>query len=95
MDQTQIDRSKLYREVRTNLVDRLVHMELGFTAQMVEKMSLYAILGLLFTLAGSFNYLPTWTLAVRSLEEILGDQIWQRLVQEPPKVEEPKPVLVN
>ena len=38
MDQTQIDRSSLYREVRTNLVDRLVHMALGFTAQMIEKM---------------------------------------------------------
>jgi hypothetical protein len=91
--QTQIDRAMLYRDIRQQLVERLTRMCIPQSS--VAKMSLYQIIGLLHLMAGHINYLPTFTLAVRTVEELVGDQLWERLDSEPPKVEEPQPQVVH
>jgi hypothetical protein len=82
-----------YQEVRKTLTDRLTRM--SFTDEMLEKMSVFQLVSLLHLMAGHLNYLPTYTIAVRTLEEIFGDIIWEKPGAEEPKIEEPKPVTVH
>jgi hypothetical protein len=59
-------------------------------------MSVFQLVSLLQLMAGHLNYLPTYTIAVRTLEEIFGEIIWEKPGREDdPKIEEPKPAVVH
>lgn len=90
-----IEQTEMYRQIRKQLIERLGNTMTTISPESVEKMSLYQIVGLLHLFFGQLNYLPTFTLAVRTLVELLGeDQVFERLDSEPPKIEEPKPAAV-
>lgn len=90
-----VDQNRLqtYQEVRKTLIERLTR--LSFTETMLEKMSVFQLVSLLHLMAGHLNYLPTFTIAVRTLEEIFGDIIWEKPGGEEPKIEEPRPAVVH
>jgi hypothetical protein len=90
MDQ---DHLRTYEEVRKTLIERLTR--LSFTETMLEKMSVFQLVSLLHLMAGHLNYLPTYTIAVRTLEEMFGEIIWEKPGGEEPKIEEPKPAVVH
>ncbi len=87
------ERLATYREVRKTLIERLTR--LSFTEPMLEQMSLFQIVSLLHLMVGHLNYLPTYTIAVRTLEEMFGEIIWEKPGGEEPKTEEPKPAVVH
>ncbi len=87
------DRLATYQEVRKTLIERLTR--LSFTETMLEKMSVFQLVSLLHLMAGHLNYLPTYTIAVRTLEEMFGEIIWEKPGGEEPKIEEPKPAVVH
>jgi hypothetical protein len=89
MDQ---NRQATYQEVRKTFIERLTR--LSFTEEMLEKMSVFQLVSLLHLMAGHLNYLPTFTIAVRTLEEMFGEIIWEKPGGEP-KIEEPKPAVVH
>jgi hypothetical protein len=74
-----------YQEVRKTLIERL--SRLSFTDAMLEKMSVFQLVSLLHLLSGHLNYLPTYTIAVRTLEELFGEIIWEKPGGEERKVE--------
>jgi hypothetical protein len=90
MDQNHL---QTYQEVRKTLIERLTR--LSFTDTMLENMSVFQLISLLHLMAGHLNYLPTYTIAVRTLEELFGEIIWEKPGGEEPKVEEPKPAMVH
>jgi hypothetical protein len=90
MDQSYL---QTYQEVRKTLIDRLTR--LSFTDTMLEKMSVFQLVSLLHLMAGHLNYLPTYTIAVRTLEEVFGEIIWEKPGGEGPKVEKPQPAVVH
>jgi hypothetical protein len=87
------DRQATYQEVRKTLIERLTR--LSFTETMLEKMSVFQLVSLLHLMAGHLNYLPTYTIAMRTLEEMFGEIIWEKPGVEEPKIEEPKPAVVH
>lgn len=90
MDQSHL---QTYKEVRKTFIDRLTR--LSFTELMLAKMSVLQLVSLLHLMVGHLNYLPTYTVAVRTLEEMFGEIIWEKPGGEEPKIEGPKPAVVH
>jgi hypothetical protein len=82
------DRLATYQEVRKTLIERLTR--LSFTEPILEKMSVFQLVSLLQLMAGHLNYLPTYTIAVRTLEEIFGEIIWKSQVEKRSKNRSPQ-----
>jgi len=85
-----------HREVRKTLIERLRRLE--FTGTMVnqlDKLSTFQLVSLLHLMVGHLNYVPTYTIAVRTLEDLFGEIIWEKPGEEELKTEEPKTAVVH
>jgi hypothetical protein len=91
------DQLTAYLEVRKTLIERLRRLEFtGTMLDQLDKLSTFQLVGLLWLMAAHCGYLPGYVMAVRTLEELFGDIIYDKPGQdEPPKVEEPKPSVVH
>ena len=89
------DKKKAFAEVRRMMLQRLKNFCL--TDEMLDDKSLFQLVVLVFALVGHLNYLGTFTCTCRTLEELFGDTIYDR-VEKPETIvteaNEPKP-LVN
>jgi hypothetical protein len=76
------------------LYDRLLRFE--FDASQLDDKSLYQLVTILFLLVGHRNYLPCFTTACRTMEELLGEQAFYARENKPENIvndTEPKPVV--
>ena len=88
-------KEQMYAVIRERLTERLSR-QIG-ESDRFRNMSLYQLIGMLHLIAGHINYLPCWTVAVRSVEELVGeDRLYRRPDHEtnPPAQEEPRPTEV-
>ncbi len=67
MNQAQIT---AYEEVRKTLIERLRRLEIA--PALLEDMSMFQLVNLIFLMAGFLNYTGTFTCTAWTLEEILG-----------------------
>lgn len=81
-------------EVRRVMYARLKHF--SFTEEMLQDKSLFQLVTLVFLLVGHLNYIGTFTCSCRTLEELFGDMIYDR-VEKPENIvteaNEPKPLI--
>jgi len=86
------EQMKAYKEVRKTLIERLQRWEFSGMCDQLEKLSTFQLVSLLHLTAGHVNYLPTFTIAVRTLEELFGEIVFEKPGEEQPKIEEPRPI---
>jgi len=88
------DQKLALAQIRTTLTERLQRLELA--PFLLEMLSVFQLVNLLFVMVGQTNYLGTFTGTCRTLEDMFGwDPLSEKPGGEPPKQEEPKPVVVN
>jgi len=63
-----------YEEVRKTLVERLRRLEIA--PALLEDMSVFQLVNLIFLMAGFLNYTGTFTCTAWTLEEILGKDLF-------------------
>jgi hypothetical protein len=89
------DRQLALAEVRRVMYARLKYF--SFTEEMLQDKSLFQLVTLTHLLVGHLNYIGTYTCTCRTLEELFGETIYDR-VEKPENIvteaNEPKP-LVN
>jgi hypothetical protein len=89
------DQQLALAEVRRVMYARLKHF--SFTEEMLRDKSLFQLVTLTHLLVGHLNYIGTYTCTCRTLEELFGETIYDR-VEKPENIvteaNEPKP-LVN
>ncbi len=64
------DQTKAYKEVRSTLIERLKRSQIA--PAMLEDMSVFQLVNLVFLMAGFLNYVGTFTCTAWTLEELLG-----------------------
>lgn len=86
------NQDQMYVTIRERLTERLIR-QIGGESDQFKNMSMYQLIAMLHLVAGHINYLPCWTVAVRSVEELVGeDRLYRRpndtapAAQEEPKV---------
>jgi hypothetical protein len=77
--------------VRSNLIERL--RGLDFDPALLENLSLFELVNLLFLCIGSTNYLGTFTGTCRALQDLFSWEVMsEKPSSEPQPQEEPKPL---
>lgn len=72
------DQLAAFAEVRKVTCNRIKNHCSTFTDEMLADKSLFQLVTLLHFLVGHHNYLGTYTGTCRTLEELFGEQFWQR-----------------